>query len=135
MYRGGYRCYLMLFSIYFVFCVLGCVIEVVRKDRRKRKQLKVDASLGIVYVLSASQSFCMKILEASWCGELLYFKKPCKKDPHQTLFRTLDSTFVKGVLWTISTIYKSSHRKCSTKKLFLKISQYSPKSTRAGISF
>ena len=38
-------------------------------------------------------------------------------------------------VWSILTLYKSSHRMCSVKKMFLKISQYLQANTRAGAKF
>ena len=39
------------------------------------------------------------------------------------------------ILWNSSTIFRSSHQRCSIKKLFLKILQYSQKNTCVRVSF
>ena len=44
----------------------------------------------------------------------------------------LRSTFMQYILLQIWTFYRSSHRRCSIRKLFLKISQYSQENTYVG---
>ena len=116
------------FSIIYVFCAIILSIICMECCKKVQRQLLTDTLIRETVTLWELRSFCVLFSFHFMCLAYSIIVK------FWMIWTSVWARNYRYELW-VKDRFRSSHHRCSIKKLFLKISQYSQENTCVGVSF